>query len=148
MSAPATSSTAAAATAAGVASGNNSNNGSGSGPLVPSSSGSRKKRRTAMSVSRVYADVNATRPASYWDYEKMEIEWSRNQDDYEVIRKIGRGKYSEVFEGINVRTNKMCVIKVNKNNKQHTQCHATQQAKQQLTQRGSTCAHDSAHEVK
>jgi len=29
-----------------------------------------------------------------------------------VIRKIGRGKYSEVFEGINVRTNKMCVIKV------------------------------------
>jgi hypothetical protein len=37
---------------------------------------------------------------------------SRNQDDYEVIRKIGRGKYSEVFEGINVRTNKMCVIKV------------------------------------
>lgn len=37
---------------------------------------------------------------------------SRNQDDYEVIRKIGRGKYSEVFEGINVRTNKMCVIKI------------------------------------
>ena len=29
-----------------------------------------------------------------------------------MIRKIGRGKYSEVFEGINVRTNKMCVIKV------------------------------------
>ena len=38
--------------------------------------------------------------------------FSRNQDDYEVIRKIGRGKYSEVFEGINVRTNKMCVIKI------------------------------------
>jgi hypothetical protein len=24
----------------------------------------------------------------------------RTQDDYEVIRKIGRGKYSEVFEGV------------------------------------------------
>ena len=31
-----------------------------------------------------------------------------------MIRKIGRGKYSEVFEGINVRTNKLCVIKVRK----------------------------------
>lgn len=29
-----------------------------------------------------------------------------------MIRKIGRGKYSEVFEGINVKTNKLCVIKV------------------------------------
>jgi len=26
----------------------------------------------------------------------------REQEDYEVIRKVGRGKYSEVFEGINV----------------------------------------------
>jgi hypothetical protein len=24
------------------------------------------------------------------------------QDDYEVVRKVGRGKYSEVFEGVNV----------------------------------------------
>jgi hypothetical protein len=29
-----------------------------------------------------------------------------------VIRKIGRGKYSEVFEGVNMRTTNMCVIKV------------------------------------
>lgn len=26
----------------------------------------------------------------------------RDQEDYEVIRKVGRGKYSEVFEGVNV----------------------------------------------
>lgn len=84
--------------------------GSAAGAAVPT--GSRKKRRAATSVARVYADVNAQRPPAYSDYEKMEIEWSRNQDDYEVIRKIGRGKYSEVFEGINVRTNKMCVIKI------------------------------------
>lgn len=36
----------------------------------------------------------------------------RNQDDYELIRKIGRGKYSEVFDGISVVTKKKVVIKV------------------------------------
>lgn len=71
----------------------------------------RKKRRSVTSVARVYPDVNSQRPPSYWDYEKMEISW-RAQDDYEVIRKIGRGKYSEVFEGINVKTNQLCVIKI------------------------------------
>lgn len=35
-----------------------------------------------------------------------------DQDDYEVIRKIGRGKYSEVFDGIHVRTRERCVIKI------------------------------------
>ena len=34
------------------------------------------------------------------------------QDHYEVIRKIGRGKYSEVFEGINVVTDEKCVVKI------------------------------------
>jgi casein kinase II subunit alpha len=33
-------------------------------------------------------------------------------DDYEVVRKVGRGKYSEVFEGINVMYNTKCVIKI------------------------------------
>ena len=34
------------------------------------------------------------------------------QDDYEVVRKVGRGKYSEVFEGINVNSKDKCVIKI------------------------------------
>lgn len=33
-------------------------------------------------------------------------------EDYEVVRKVGRGKYSEVFEGINVMYNTKCVIKI------------------------------------
>ncbi len=37
---------------------------------------------------------------------------SRNQDDYEVVRKVGRGKYSEVFEGVNVVNNQKCIIKI------------------------------------
>lgn len=36
----------------------------------------------------------------------------RSQDDYEVVRKVGRGKYSEVFEGINIVTNQKCIIKI------------------------------------
>jgi len=69
------------------------------------------RRASVLSVSRVYSDVNSNRPSSYWDYERLEIQW-RAQDDYEVIRKIGRGKYSEVFEGINIKTNQLCVIKI------------------------------------
>jgi casein kinase II subunit alpha len=34
------------------------------------------------------------------------------QDHYEVIRKVGRGKYSEVFEGVNVSNNTKCIIKI------------------------------------
>lgn len=36
----------------------------------------------------------------------------RSQDDYEVVRKVGRGKYSEVFEGINTRNGEKCIIKI------------------------------------
>jgi casein kinase II subunit alpha len=34
------------------------------------------------------------------------------QDNYEILRKVGRGKYSEVFEGINVLNDEKCIIKV------------------------------------
>ena len=35
-----------------------------------------------------------------------------NQDHFQLVRKLGRGKYSEVFEGINVTNNEKVVIKV------------------------------------
>ena len=38
--------------------------------------------------------------------------WCRAQDNYEIIKKIGRGKYSEVYEGINTLTNQRIVIKI------------------------------------
>lgn len=37
---------------------------------------------------------------------------NREQDDYQLVRKLGRGKYSEVFEAINVITNEKCVVKI------------------------------------
>lgn len=36
----------------------------------------------------------------------------REQEDYEVVRKVGRGKYSEVFEGVHCPTNERCIIKI------------------------------------
>ncbi|KAG6382847.1 hypothetical protein SASPL_157435 [Salvia splendens] len=64
-----------------------------------------------MSKARVYADINVLRPREYWDYENLTVQWG-DQDDYEVVRKVGRGKYSEVFEGINVNSNERCIIKI------------------------------------
>ncbi|WZH40398.1 cmgc ck2 kinase [Fusarium acuminatum] len=48
-------------------------------------------------MARVYADVNQNMPRSYWDYDSVNI---------------SRGKYSEVFEGINVVNYQKCVVKV------------------------------------
>jgi casein kinase II subunit alpha len=62
-------------------------------------------------LPRLYADVNTHRPREYWDYEILSVNWGC-QDDYEVSRKVGRGKYSEVFEGINTTSSDKCVIKI------------------------------------
>jgi casein kinase II subunit alpha len=83
-------------------------------------------------MARVYADVNQQMPRAYWDYDSVNISWGV-LENYEVVRKIGesshsptsccekdpliwpetgRGKYSEVFEGINVVNYQKCVIKV------------------------------------
>ena len=35
-----------------------------------------------------------------------------SQENYEIIKKIGRGKYSEVYEGINTANNERIVIKI------------------------------------
>ncbi|KAI7165274.1 Casein kinase II subunit [Hortaea werneckii] len=62
-------------------------------------------------MARVYASVNQQMPRAYWDYDSVNISWGV-LENYEVVKKIGRGKYSEVFEGINVVNYQKCVIKV------------------------------------
>eukprot|EP01104_Vermistella_antarctica_P000838 TRINITY_DN10939_c0_g1_i1.p1 TRINITY_DN10939_c0_g1~~TRINITY_DN10939_c0_g1_i1.p1 ORF type:complete len:383 (-),score=86.70 TRINITY_DN10939_c0_g1_i1:75-1223(-) len=71
----------------------------------------RNRNRTVKSRARVYADVNQHRPKEYWNYDNIQITWG-DQEYYEVVRKIGRGKYSEVFEGVNVVSGDKCVIKI------------------------------------
>lgn len=63
------------------------------------------------SKARVYVDANNHRPREYWDYETHAVDWGQ-QDDYQLVRKLGRGKYSEVFEAINITNNEKCVIKI------------------------------------
>eukprot|EP00928_Gymnodinium_smaydae_P099073 TRINITY_DN9360_c1_g2_i1.p1 TRINITY_DN9360_c1_g2~~TRINITY_DN9360_c1_g2_i1.p1 ORF type:complete len:403 (+),score=63.91 TRINITY_DN9360_c1_g2_i1:61-1269(+) len=69
------------------------------------------REMASWAAPRLYHDANALRPPAYWDYEALDVDWGC-QDDYEVVRKIGRGKYSEVFEGMLARTGEPCVIKV------------------------------------
>ncbi|XP_035913814.1 casein kinase II subunit alpha [Anopheles maculipalpis] len=66
---------------------------------------------TLPSSARVYADVNSHKPREYWDYENYIVDWV-NQDDYQLVRKLGRGKYSEVFEAIKMTSNEKCVVKI------------------------------------
>ena len=35
-----------------------------------------------------------------------------NQENYQIVQKLGRGKYSEVFEAVNITNNSKCVIKI------------------------------------
>jgi len=72
----------------------------------------RVPERSMRSIARVYANVNNTKPRESWDYEAYNIEWGTSIDNYEIVRKIGRGKYSEVFEGLNVITSEKIVIKI------------------------------------
>lgn len=63
------------------------------------------------SVARVHKDACVRRGREYWDYDTVEIEWGE-QEDYEIVRKVGRGKYSEVFEGMDICEGKKVIIKV------------------------------------
>jgi len=71
----------------------------------------RSRSRGPKSRATVYADVNQHRPREYSSYEDLVISWS-DPDDYEVCKKLGRGKYSEVFEGICVASQEKCVVKI------------------------------------
>lgn len=43
---------------------------------------------------------------------KLSLTTNSSQENYEIIKKIGRGKYSEVYEGINTQNNERIVIKI------------------------------------
>lgn len=62
-------------------------------------------------MARVYADVNEGLGPGWYDYERLHIDWSE-PDRYEIVRRVGGGKYSEVFEGIDMTNEETCIIKV------------------------------------
>lgn len=60
---------------------------------------------------RLYSDVNLAKPSSDLDYSALALVWGK-QESYEILRKLGRGKYSDVYEGLELATNKKVVIKI------------------------------------
>ncbi|CAH2296265.1 casein kinase II subunit alpha isoform X2 [Pelobates cultripes] len=61
--------------------------------------------------ARVYADINSLRSCEYWDYEAHIPTWG-DLEDYQLVRKLGRGKYSKVFEATNITNNERVVVKI------------------------------------
>eukprot|EP01105_Mastigella_eilhardi_P000014 TRINITY_DN1001_c0_g2_i1.p2 TRINITY_DN1001_c0_g2~~TRINITY_DN1001_c0_g2_i1.p2 ORF type:complete len:356 (-),score=111.60 TRINITY_DN1001_c0_g2_i1:50-1117(-) len=62
-------------------------------------------------VSRIFRDAVQDRGADYANYDHMALPWG-DMEDYEVVSKVGRGKYSDVFLGLVCKSRKKCIIKV------------------------------------
>ena len=62
-------------------------------------------------LPKTNSDVCLKSPKEYYDYENSEVIFGF-QDDYEFSAKLGRGRYSEVFKGVNLLNNESCVIKI------------------------------------
>lgn len=71
---------------------------------------SARKKGAYHSVAREYVDAAQRQPREYWN-DQLNIEWGE-QDKYEVMGQLGKGKYGEVFEGINLEDNGRCVVKI------------------------------------
>jgi casein kinase II subunit alpha len=71
-------------------------------------------------LPKYYADVNTKQnPPEYSAYEELQIKFGlvnlinqRFEDDYEICEKVGRGKYSEVYKGVNILTDQRVIIKI------------------------------------
>jgi casein kinase II subunit alpha len=65
----------------------------------------------ASSKPRLYSDVNVLKSPGEIDYSQLHITWGK-QENYEILRKLGRGKYSDVYEGLDMISQKKVVIKI------------------------------------
>lgn len=69
------------------------------------------RRKDALrTIAREHAYVTSTKPRSYWD-DSCHVIWG-SQDHYDVLEQVGKGKYGEVFLGVEVCTNREVVIKI------------------------------------
>lgn len=68
------------------------------------------KNGVVISVSKVYADVNKERGPSWYNHKSLTPVWN-TPENYYIVKKTGRGKYSTVFKGYH-KKHKQCAIKV------------------------------------
>jgi casein kinase II subunit alpha len=71
----------------------------------------KRKQNADPPLPQSYANVNSNTNTEYWDYESLRVPWG-SPDDYTIHKKLGRGKYSEVFDGYHVPTGSPCVVKM------------------------------------
>ena len=64
-----------------------------------------------ITVARDYANVSEARGVSYYDYPRYSLTWN-DPAKYVLTKFLGRGKYGEVFAGLNSETNDTLVVKV------------------------------------
>jgi len=69
-----------------------------------------EKPEPVRSLARCHIHYNANQPRAYWDYNSYEVQWG-SPEQYAILTKIGRGKYSDVFQGVNTETNARVCIK-------------------------------------
>lgn len=65
------------------------------------------------SVARVYADFNQTQPSEYYDYLNYDLEF-HPLEDFELVKHLASGKFSEIYEAINVKEDKRYLVKIKK----------------------------------
>lgn len=90
-----------------------------SGPSVHRGQHSSAKGVLGLWVSRGWMGVNIMLTLQHSQHDAWPLLNScfsfplhRNQDDFQLVRKLGRGKYSEVFEAINITNNEKVVVKI------------------------------------
>ena len=59
----------------------------------------------------MYKDVCAEKGASYFDYASYEVKFG-HQDRFEILDKIGRGKYADAYLAVDCETDKDVVLKI------------------------------------
>lgn len=60
---------------------------------------------------RQYVNACLAPCPAYFSYDSHPLAWGL-QENYEIVKKIGRGKYSDVFDGISLQTHQKVVIKI------------------------------------
>ena len=61
---------------------------------------SLRKKGALRTVARCYAERAASQPKEYWN-DAVAVEWGA-MERYEVLQQLGKGKYGEVFEGVDL----------------------------------------------
>lgn len=69
------------------------------------------KMSLIQTTARVYADVLNDKPVEFFDYDNFEPP-TEDGENYSLVEKLGRGKYSEVFEAVHIPTKKKVVVKI------------------------------------